>query len=404
MVALAISMFGVESFFAAKDTFFLNNSSFANIVIMLALAVRVGYEFVKRGGKFSPLTSVTWQASMLLLAFTLMTGVWTPAFDQYRTNWIRGAPYVVAYLLLLPTLFSSYKVARDSLVWVLGMGVVISMLLYFTCEWEYRGVVVAGQESRRGQRDTAAILAIAQLGGTIAILAALYRSGKSGGLFAIGRWVLVALGLMLALKTGSRGQTIFAFACIALFVPINNRSLSFRGAVFTVLSLGVFGGLAFFLFENFATHGRWGSTLNSLSERQLMWNFMLDIWFREGPMAWIFGMGSAASYNYVGFYIHNVPLEILIECGVIGAVIYARLCFETGKNLYNGVAQAGSIDPDRFNIVIVYSSLFAFECLCTLKSGSLFGQQIFMFYAIAIEIAMRGWKQDSARMQYEQFR
>ncbi len=52
---------------------------------------------------------------------------------------------------------------------------------------------------------------------------------------------------------------------------------------------------------------------------------LLSYWFSKGPIYWMFGIGSSASFhpNIVGIYCHVVIVEVLCELGLLGLGLYA---------------------------------------------------------------------------------
>ena len=399
LIALAICMFGVESFFAAKSTFFVDHSSFANLVILAALVARCLLSFV-RGELVNPITTVTWRLSVMLLAFALLTYFWTPKPDRFLENWQRGAPYIVIYLMIIPMMMSSMEVARSTLIWVLGIGAVFTLLLFLACDWDGRGVVLAGQSRFADKRDTAAVLAIAQLGGTMAIIAALIRL-ESRRYVTVIRWAIVILGLLIIVRTGSRGQTVAAVACIATFLPLHSRSISLRGVVTVLGSIAAAGLIGYYLYVEYGNQGRWLHAQTALERRTDMWQGMLKYWSNDGVFAWFFGLGNASAYRYVGFYIHNIPIEILCEEGLIGFALFFFLVKRALSNGYLALQVGPLIEPSRFNVLVIFTALFCYEAVLNLKSGSLHSQQLFMLYGIALEVALVGWQSYQNLLLYD---
>ncbi|MEL6108314.1 MAG: O-antigen ligase family protein [Planctomycetota bacterium] len=392
LIALAICMFGVETLFASQSTYFVDHSSFANLVIAAALMFRCGFAFV-RGQAVNPFGTNTWRLAGLLIGVCLFTYLWTPETEQFTENWKRGGPYVLIYLLLVPMMMSSMEVARRTLMWTLAIGAVVTLVLFFGTDWQGRGIVLAGQSRFADKRDTAAVLAIAQLGGVVAIIAALIKIEKKRWTTFL-RWAIVILGMAVIFRTGSRGQTVAAIGCIAAFVPLHNRSMSLRGVVTILGSIGIVGFAGYYMYLEFGDQGRWQHSHSALAHRMEMWGVMFQYWVRGGPVAWFFGLGNASAYKYVGFYIHNIPIEILCEEGLIGFTIYALLFKRVIENGFLTLRVGEMMEPFRFNVLAIFLALFTFEVLLTLKSGSFHAQQLFILYGVAIEVALRGWQND----------
>lgn len=393
LIALAICMFGVETLFASQSTYFVEHSSFANLVIAAALIFRCGLSVV-RGQAVNPVGTSTWRLAGLLVGICIFTYLWTPEPQQFTDNWRRGGPYVLIYLLLVPMMMSSMEVVRTTLKWTLVIGAAVTLFLFFGTDWHGRGIVLAGQSQFADKRDTAAVLAIAQLGGAVAIIAALIKPEKKKRWMTFARIAIVILGLAMVFRTGSRGQMLAGVGCIAAFIPLHNRSMSLRGVITIAGSVGFVGLISYYLYVEFGDQGRWQHSHSALAHRMEMWGTMFQYWLHGGPVAWIFGLGNASAYKYVGFYIHNVPIEMLCEEGIIGFVLYALLIKRTLSNGYLALRVGPRMEPFRFNALVIFTALFTFEVLLTLKSGSFHSQQLFILYGIAIEVALRGWQQD----------
>jgi O-antigen ligase len=216
----------------------------------------------------------------------------------------------------------------------------------------------------------------------VAIVAALTRPAKGGIVPQSAQWAVVAIGMLLAIRTGSRGQVLASIVCIGLFLPMAKPSVRLGRWLPILCGLVVFVSLTYWLMATFATHGRWHSMESSLAMRQQMWSDLLDYWWKSDFTSWMLGLGSCASRVIIGPYPHNIPLEILCEEGLLGVVIYvgflscvARSCFSNGW----------ASDAGKRNVMITFVALFCFEIILTLKSGSLFGQQLFLCYGIVIQ-------------------
>ena len=66
-------------------------------------------------------------------------------------------------------------------------------------------------------------LATATLGGTIAILAALYHTGRRSPMLAVVRIAAISLGLSIAFLSGSRGQLLGAILMIIICYPLSRK-------------------------------------------------------------------------------------------------------------------------------------------------------------------------------------
>jgi hypothetical protein len=98
----------------------------------------------------------------------------------------------------------------------------------------------------------------------------------------------------------------------------------------------------------------------------------------------LFGLGSSASFDpaILGFYPHNVPMEILAEEGLIGFGLFAYLFFLTLQYIRKHISLSSRDSGGRYAVAI-FSAGALFMFLHSLKSSSLIGSSyLFMIFVV----------------------
>ena len=98
----------------------------------------------------------------------------------------------------------------------------------------------------------------------------------------------------------------------------------------------------------------------------------------------------------MGFYPHNVPVEILAEEGLLGICLYLGFCFavlfRAGRLIFSEYLEQDT----RVNLGVLLA-LFCFEGILTLKQGSLLGSSAWLGAGATIGWITIHLKRDSKR-------
>ena len=216
---------------------------------------------------------------------------------------------------------------------------------------------------------------------------------------------------MLTVKASSRGQT-FAFAIAALaFLPYSRRFKSFNNFLGVAAATALAAGLIFVIFKWITSHEstafipeeRWGwkGFVADYGERVTISLILLSRWLSEGPVRWVIGLGSSASFDssLLEFYCHVVIVEVLCELGIIGWIllwltpIYA---YQNLKELWFYVRD----DPEERGMIAALGGIFFFEVILSFKQGSLLGSATCFGMACVIGRVLNGYRKEAAH--YEQ--
>ncbi|MGH8657939.1 MAG: O-antigen ligase family protein [Gammaproteobacteria bacterium] len=258
-------------------------------------------------------------------------------------------------------------------------GTPILLLLMFTVEWKDRFIVFPG----RG--FTGNPLATGALGGTIAIIAA-FLSWPKFRFLNILKWTVVALGLILTVRSGSRGETWAAIMVTFACWPIAHRLHDFKAYAILGLVVALTVAATFWALDAYWPDSERWKTDDALDEaRSTRLNpalQVLDYWFTT-PATIFFGLGSSASYDLIGFYSHVAPVEILIEEGILGFLIYAGIvlsCTKSGLRSFFLVRD----NPVQRTQLAVLCAMFIYHLLLSLKEGSFLGSSMLFMVAILL--------------------
>jgi hypothetical protein len=385
-----LCMFGLEQWGTANIGFIASHGSFTNylalVIVMIAFAVRL----FRRGGGLRLINGPTHVFVILLYVYAAATLLWTPAYDAAMEEWNRQAPYLLFSIILLPLLIQNTDDAMEGLLGTVIAGAILIAALAFLVDWGYRSI-----ESEVAAGDTVRLpLAIAHLGAVVFVIAVLFfRWRGAAALVALG---LVAISLILVIKTGSRGQLISMVVSSMLFLPIS-RGWS--------LSRGTLGGLAA---AALAMAAIWAflPDLTSLASTQesrfdteravedyegriARADRLLDVYLSSGVLGLLFGLGNSASFapQIAGFYTHVVPVEILCELGAVGLLLFMGALGFTVRAVIRlaSIISSPQISSEMRRVVACLSALALIELLLSLKQGSLVRDVHLFLFPILIE-------------------
>ena len=386
-IAAVICMYGLEQFLQAKDPLFVEHGSWVNIAMALVVGVGLSVRFWKRGLQVK--TTPTFWMTVAIFLISFFSFVWSNTGPDGREVWMASIPYLVVFVGMAPFLVEKLDDLDFSFRWTLWMGSILAAALYFGTDWSVRGIELVGSKiSGKGKVEilTGAPLAIAELGGTIAIIAAL-MDFKRVPFWAIVKWVLVALGLMLAFRTQSRGQVLATFVVILIYFPISGRTVGIKAIVAGIFATLMLSILFYVLFP-MMNPGRWRIADRAMEGRLNTVQLMAED-FVEHPKYWLFGTGSGSSWNILGTYPHNVPVEVLYEmgiCGVLLMIIFAVLLL---KRLRQVIADK-KLEPSDRRVLATTFALVTFFFVISLKQGSLYSSNsLFMFAILADRLTYR---------------
>jgi hypothetical protein len=395
-VVLILVMFPLEQLMQAYIPALVTRSWLGNLVVALiagfAVMVRVmrGEQIFR--GYLNPVT-----LSILgLYALAWISLLYTPSFELALLLLQNGWEYFVLMLLLAPLLVRNMAHFRDLMTGVMFSGTIIAILIMLNPNTSYYGGRLGLDlgMSDHGKQLLGNPLAIAEMGGLMAIAAALIKPRPGAGhLLTLLRIVAFISGLGLAIGSGSRGQVLAAVVAGIACYPLARQVANPRNFILVTggigfLGLGVIG--VFRLFVGEQNVERWNVLLMIQDIALRFDNAWLLLWtWLESPGAWFIGLGANAysSLNVGDAYVHNLAIEVLCEEGLIGAGFLAMALL----TLYRGGRDSfrrWRDDPVMRSVVATLISVCAFALLLSLKQGSMLGAAgTFMYWFILAKLA-----------------
>jgi len=324
-----------------------------------------------------------WYAVLALYAYALASLLWTPRPDLALANWQHDYPYVLTAVVLAPLLVDSRADLNVALRWLSMTGAGILLLLLLFGEWGSRGLVVRAA----GLEDETNPLAIAGLAGVTACAAMFVRWPRWPVAGWLLRMAIVVTCFVAIIRAGSRGQLLAVPLAMLIMMPIAYRSGRLGGTLAAAAGLSVVvATIAFGLAEYVQWFDeRWttATARTDAADRFAMGMALLDAWSRSaGTM--VFGLGNSASFDprIVGFYPHNVPIEILGEEGLVGFAIYLVILGLGARSLWQGAVAARG-DAEASGIVAAAGAAALFFFLISLKEGNAMGS-VYIFLSISL--------------------
>jgi hypothetical protein len=384
-----LCMFGLEQWGVAKIGFVASHGSFTNYLASAIVVMAFGIRLL-RGRGFRLVNGPIHLLAMLLYAYAFVTVVWTPAPDVAAVEWRAQAPYLLVVILILPLLVQDVDEAKDGLRGTLIAGAILSACLAFMVEWGYRRI-----ESEVLSGDAVQLpLAIAQLGAVVFVLTMIYVPWR--GIYAVTALVLVAIAVILVIKTGSRGQLIAMVAGAFIFVPIARGWSISRGYIVWLFVAAVMVGTVWAILPDLSgiftsEEGRFDTerAVDDYQERVTNAQMLLNRYLTSDTPELLFGLGNSASFSprIIGFYSHVVPVEILCELGVVGFSLFIAIVFLTIRAIIRFIRMISqlSASADTRRVVASLAALAFIELLLSFKEGSLIRDVNLFLFPILIE-------------------
>jgi hypothetical protein len=383
-LVLAACMFALEQWSQASSGFFVKHQILTNMVAgSLVLLGLIGALF--RGVIKSNIYPKVGWLILLLFVYAGCSTLWAPSFEKSAAAWQTAFPYIGTIVFLAPLLVWKIKDVRAFCTNMVLLGAALCVLLLFTVRWELRQVVIASDEYGRYMGGNP--LAVAQVAGYVAFLALFLRFSKESVLWQLAKWAILAIAMVLIVRSGSRGQLLSALGVIIVFWGVAHRVRNFP-KVFSIL----FGLSLIVMLVKWSLDWFWAEDVRfkqqAISEaatgRLEMGMLLLKHWSSSlGTI--LFGLGNTASYDpkILGGYAHVVPIEILGEEGIVGFVLYILILFGTIRSGFRSFRMVRNHDQLR-SLFACLGALWLFSFALTLKQGTLLGSNEFFLYSILL--------------------
>ena len=373
-VALAgvLCMLGLEQWGQATTTFFAQYHTATNYLIGGILVLALMVQGVKKG--FSLLAgypSVGW-LTLALFLYAFASAQWAPRSDISLDLWASRWPYLITIVVLSPLLITQSRDLRVANIGLLVIGGVLTILLLFFVQWEYRRIVMG--------HDLGNPLAVSSMAAMVVLVAVLADPWPESRWWFPLKWALVGLCLVLVVRSGSRGQLLGTILISIACWPISRCLANVKQFVTLGLIVVFLGGATSWAIQEYSSeqmYGARGSRWNEQAAQEdvsgRLNNAMLLVRLAyESPETVLIGLGNSASYDprILGIYPHFVPLEVLAEEGLIGFGLYAMILYYVLQSAVRSFRLIGDKPKERL-ILGGLVGLCSFMLLLSFKQGSL---------------------------------
>jgi hypothetical protein len=403
--------YGLEQWAQSQNSFFFAHQLLTNALTAALVCYGIVLRFLSGKNPFAAMTREYWAGAVIYLLAFLSIG-WS--IDQ-QESWIRFGEYFKTgfiFALLMPLVIYDKDDLKATLYCLLTLGSAICTLLLVNSDWAGR-MILFKQGATIGAKGMEAgnPLAIATLGGEVALAAWLMNFKGAARFWQVFRYAVIGAGFALTVKASSRGQT-FAFGMAALaFLPYSRRFKSFTDFIGIAITTCLGAVIIIYVFDYITTTEsktyipteRWEMSgfIKDFKEGRINTSIiLLKLWAAEGPLRWVFGLGSSASFaTELKFYCHVVLVEVLAELGIVGFIllwltpIYA---YQNLKEMWLYVRD----DPEERGMIAALGAILLFEVILSFKQGSLLGSATCFGLAAILGRVVHSYRAEAAR--YEQ--
>lgn len=331
----------------------------------------------------------------VLLAWSAVTLLWSPGRGLGAAVLASRWPYYIVVVLIGSYIICDLDDVRELVTGLMLMGVVLCTIILVSPEFRSQYGRLGILEGGKLQSNP---LAIGELGGMALIAGALMRRSTLGAIALPLRIAAVLLGTATAIKSGSRGQFIFAAGIATLFFPVAAPVRNVAAFFSTAVGMAVIGTVAAYL-ANFLLEGAAARRFTSeaiiygaSSTVERFANVLgLGAKWLSSPLAIAVGLGYYAysSFGYGAEYSHVVAADALFELGIPGALLYVAMVVLLYRASRSLLRIAGE-DPLERSAATTLVAIVCYQFLLSNKQGELWGiMPFFMLACIVTRLEVR---------------
>jgi len=309
---------------------------------------------------------------LIIYAYQVLGWTWSPGAEYAVSQMKRGVFYIGLNVIILPLLVRDVEDFASMMKFLLFFGTGVVLLTLFNP----RGVMRAG----RLQLELGAYgqirgnpLATGYGGGVVAIVAALALFRRSLLMNAF-RIVAVLSGMAMAVMSGSRGQAFGAAVVIIVMYPFARKVRDLKQFFVTAFGLLITGGLVLLAFDLFISEDnleRYTTGATQAVGARLERIMIMTEEFLARPAAWFTGLGPGGFDAVTGrSYVHNVPVEVLTELGLVGVVLFGSMLVLVYRYWRQAVRTVAD-EPVLRAAAAVLGAICLFQFLLSCKQGSI---------------------------------
>jgi hypothetical protein len=370
-LAGAFCLFSLEQWGQAKIPYLVAHGTLTNFTIAVLLAIALVVQLVRGRLRLNYYPTFGYVV-ILLLVYAYISSLWSPREDLSAEQWALAWPYLVCFVLFAPLLIERTNETTAMLSTFVIVGTFSILILLFFVEWQGRWVVIKGATFGGNP------LASSQMAGSVMLVSIICQHVRPIEPWGVLRWIVVAVCIALAVKTGSRGQVLSLLIVLAIFWPMTGRKFGLWPTLAALVGCIALGwGISFAVQEFWGSNDpRWneGKILSDAEGRWDMASRLMSAWWGGGPLTILIGLGNSAAFDprIVGYYPHILPLEVIAEEGLIGFLMYMVILVVGVKEFRSAYLQTKDLREERETLVAL-AAIFTYAFLLSFKQGSLIG-------------------------------
>lgn len=377
VIALAICVYSFEQWAQARSVFFQQHSAVMNYGLGMLTLLALAIVLLQGKNPLMPMTGAAWTWLALFL-YAAISCLWSPDRDTSLFLLKYFLPYIVTFVGLLPLVVQDRRDVRLALEQTLLFGLMVMLLLLLGTRIHAWGRTIEVEQGRGIVDRTGRLmtrlgpLTIASMAGHILLIGMLMNFTGLSRIWQLVRWCIGFLALALIVRSQSRGQMIAAVISLLVFLPYSRGNRRITGLIVGLVSTVLVAVIVALAFSYFGDKHLW--TLETMgrafeSTRVEYASQVLAHWFRSGPIYWLFGMGSSASYDIIGIYCHVVIVEVLAELGVVGFLGYLLFLGFVARDAIRLLRLSKTSVRER-GVAAAVVAVFLFQFILTFKEGS----------------------------------
>lgn len=399
--ALVLMMFPMEQVLQAHSPSLLSSAlglKVVNIGVGLTAAFAAAKACLTTPNALRRWMNAATVSALALLAWAAISLLWSPSRTEGLEIVVGNVPYLVLFLILAPLLIADVEELRISQQAMLLLGMVLCAIIVLSPEFTSRygrlGYVVAS-----GVRSNP--LAIGELGGVVLLIAATMRGTTLLGFPLLPLRVAAAiLGVLVSIKSGSRGQLAFALAVSVVVVPV---AAPVRN-VGAFIASAIIVGLTLLVVDFVISNQLQGIEARRFSAEALLYgdsstfgrvNNVVALgaeWIRN-PIALFIGLGYGAFASLPASggqpYSHVMFADALFELGLPGLALTVTGMVVGSLSLLR-LFRVHSSDRLLRSTIAVLLAMLAYQVLLANKQGTMWGiPALFTLQAVATRIWLR---------------
>lgn len=370
-------MNGLDQLTTISSPYFERHSSAINFVI----ASIIGIAFLR---SLFHRELVPWRSKgisiflWLLMAYTWLSLLWSPVPEKAIKMWLtQGIPYYILLMVLLPYVLTNLHKTHNALRLTFWSIFALVAFFVFGAKWDLRGLAITPHLTSTGVlvRYTSP-LSLGEFGSYLVVISGLIWTGNNG-FWRILRGAGIVLGLIIAVKSGSRGQFFASLIAIILCTPFTiplKKLITPKTAIGLPVLLVALLVISSFVINNGSEFNQSrfdGRDMESSTKVRigLCTRLLTRAWAE--PLPTIFGLGNSASFHHevAGFYPHMIAVEILGEEGVLGFALFTGLLVCSGLVVVRLLTM--NLPAQTASVCAVFIGILLLQLVISCKQGSL---------------------------------